>query len=375
MRFVGQFEAVPRTFPLALPLLLLLSLVPLPVHAQQQPAVGSIEGDDLTVSSGTSTVNVSPSGVSAASIMNGSVVIVRSGQARLMLTFGGEVDICGPARMTLLQSGESVTVALDFGRLHIQLPSSTSFRVFTPTIVATPLAINGSPGDVSVSLEGDSSLCVRASSGALLLESQFSSDKIVVPQAGQFYFAQGRLVPVARADMQCECVLKQARIEPPAPPQTAILTAPSDTTPPASAPAQPEPKPAEQPSPSEAQYSVLAGPNDSHPLAVKPNAASTAPPAPPDSAPFYQIVMPPLTFSASSPAPPPLPAEDMILLIRTAQVDPDFEFSGHVNPPPLDNTAENHAAEKRGSGRQPKPAGEKPGFWAKLKRFFVGRSS
>jgi hypothetical protein len=308
-------------------------------------------------------------------VTNGGIVTVHSGQARLMLTSGGEIDVCGPAKFTLLEAGEAVTVALDFGSVRVQLPLSTNLRIFTPTIIATPLDINGTPRDITVGLELDDSLCVMAASGALLLENQFSSEKLVVPQSGEFFLAQGKLVPVARADSKCECVMNDARLIPPEQPSwSSIGVAPPPSR------TEPQPKPATAPQPEEetvkpnVEFSTLAHANEAHPLSPPPRPKTDAPAPPPESAPTYKIVMPPLTFSASSPAPPPDPTADMVLLIRTVEVQPDWEFKGHVNPPSLDEPVINrHAA--RSHSRQPKPAGERSGFWARLKRFFSGSNT
>jgi hypothetical protein len=351
----------------------LIALAAAPIRAQQPSIiVGNIEGDDVTVSSGRSDVNLSPSSGTAA-VANGGIVAVKSGQARLMLVSGGEIDICGPAKFTVLQSGDSITLALDFGRIRVQVPTSTDLRVFTPTMLAIPLTINDAPRDVTVTLETDDSLCVRAGSGALLLQSQFSNQKIVVPQAGQFFFAQGNLVPVVRADMQCECVLKEARGVPSSQPWPSVgLTAPPEVAAAPKPAADAKPKADDRPAPPDVEYSILARPNEAHPVSPEPNAV---PLPPPDSMPVYQIVMPPLTFSAASPAPPPLPAADMIMLIRTAQVDPDFEFAGHVDPPVPEEQTKHLDEKKKAHGSQPRLEGAKPGFWAKMKHFFLGSSS
>jgi hypothetical protein len=349
----------------------LVPLATFPAIAQQfSSTVGNIEGDNVTVSAGASGTPVSPAAGATIAVPNGGVINVPAGQARLMLVSGGEVDVCGPAKLTVLQSGDSVTLALDFGSVRLQLAVSTDLRIFTPTLLATPLAINGTPRDITVRLDPDDSLGVHADSGALLLESQFSNEKIVVPQAGQFFFSQGRLVPVVRNDMRCECLLKEARTPPPPTPWPPLgLTSPPQTAA-ASKPETPKAD-ADDELPPDVEYSILARPNDAHPVNPEPK---TTPPPPPDSTPSYKIVMPPLTFSASSPAPPPLPAENMILLIRTAEVDPDYRFTGHVDPPPLDEAK--HADEKSKSehGNQPEIEGTKPGFWRRLKHFFLGHS-
>jgi hypothetical protein len=352
---------------------LLVSLTWPSARAQQASAtVGNIEGDSVTVSAGSSGVNLLPNPGATVAVPNGGVINLPSGQARLMLVSGGEIDICGPAKLTLLQSGDSVTLALDFGRVRVQLATSTDLRIFTPTILATPLAINGAPRDITVRLDPDDSLCVRAGSGALLLEGQFSNEKIVVPQAGQFLFAQGRLVPVARNDMECECVLKEARVAPAAPPWPALsLTSPPQTAASSKPPEAANPKMDDQPLPPEVEYSILARPNDVHPIEPQ---AKAAPPPPPEASQSYKIDVPPLTFSADSPAPPPLPATDMILLIRTAEVDPDVQFTGHVDPPPVEEQATPHRKRKSAHRDQPDIEGAKPGFWGRLKHFFLGRS-
>lgn len=337
---------------------------------EAQSVVASVEGNDVSVSSGAgSAVQSSGAGTPVA---NGSIVTVHSGQARLMLTSGGEVDICGPAKLTLLHSGEAITLALDFGRVRVQLPASTNLRVFTPTIIVTPIDINGAPRDITAGLELDDSLCVTAASGALLLESQFSGGRLVVPQTGQFFFAQGKLVPVARADSTCECQLTDAHASAPSTPLPSLgLTAPAQTVPvgdsqPAVLSDAGTPKP-------NVEFSTLAHPNEAHPIVTPPKAE--VPASPPDAMPTYKIVMPPLSFSAASPAPPPEPAMNMVLLIRTVEVEPNWEFRGHVDPPPAGEQVKGQGAIKASRGRQPKPEGERGGFWAKVKKFFSGSNS
>jgi hypothetical protein len=339
-----------------------------------QSTVGTVEGNDVSVSSGVPGANVGQNTAAGAPVASGSIVTVHSGQARLMLTSGGEVDICGPAKLTLLRSGDAMTLALDFGRVRVQLPASTSLRIFTPTTIATPLDISGMPRDVTVGLELDDSLCVRASGGALLLENQFSGEKLVVPQAGEFFLAQGKLVPVARADATCECVMTDARAVAPSPPLPSLgLTAPAQTSSMPDSPSASTPEADDAPAKPNVEFSTLAHANEVHPVSPRPKL--DAPTPPPDAMPTYKIVMPPLTFSASSPAPPPAPALDMVLLIRSVEVEPEWDFKGHVNAPSLEEGANAHNTANGHHGRQPKPAGEKEGFWAKVKRFFSGSNS
>ena len=39
----------------------------------------------------------------------------------------------------------AVTMALDYGRVHPSLSSSETFTIYTPSVVATPVAISGAP--------------------------------------------------------------------------------------------------------------------------------------------------------------------------------------------------------------------------------------
>ena len=126
-------------------------------------------------------------------VVNGSVITVHSGQAHMTLAGGGEIDICGPAKFTLLQSGPAITLALNFGRMRVQLPAAAQLRIFTPTIVATPIDIGGAPRDFTVGLDLSDSLCVVATSGALRLEHQFTGEGLIVPQSGEFFLAAGKL--------------------------------------------------------------------------------------------------------------------------------------------------------------------------------------
>jgi hypothetical protein len=337
---------LPVWLPQIAPLLGTVLLCAISGRAQVPTPVGNIEGSDISVAASGSAAVTRTNTDAPTEVANGGVVTVRTGQARLMLTAGGELDICGPAKFTLIESGEDITVALDLGTVRVQLPASTRVRVFTPDAIATLLDIHGAPRDATVALSQDNSLRVNAAAGALLIENQFSSQKIVIPEGGEFSFEQGRLSPLAE-NAKCECVMKDARTP-------ATIAASSSA---------PESKGDDSTADSNIEYSVLARANDTHPLSSRPKPDAVR--APPDTV-SYTVVMPPLTFSAASPAPPPAPTSDMVLLIRTVEVEPDFEFTGRVNPPSPPQPAK-HALAKAEDGQQ--------GFWARVKRFFGGRSS
>src|SRR5580704_17174379 len=155
------------------------------LRGQQGPAnvIGRVEGNDVSVEGGAGAASLGNGGLAngagngqlaSFAVSNGSVVTVHVGQARMALAAGGQIDICGPAKFTVLESGGAITLALNFGRMHVQIPATISLRIYTPTIVATPLDIGGAVRDVNVGLDLNDSLCVVSTGGAVRLEQQFS---------------------------------------------------------------------------------------------------------------------------------------------------------------------------------------------------------
>lgn len=370
---------------------------PLCVRASdaESNAVGHIRGRDISVEDGIRTK--SDDSGDGIDVSNGNVVTVHSGKARMTLSAGGRVEICGPAKFTVLLSGNAITLALSFGRVRTELPAKTSLRVFTPTIVGTPIDISGGSRDITVGLNLDDSLCVLATSGAVQLEHQFSGEKIIVPEAGEFFLNGGQLIPVAGKPGTCQCFADDPDVTPTAPaPEFATLAplaaalqprlnasrpvaaaAPPIVTVPVSAlPDQPVPAPDPPPA---LEYSVLQNANQGHPLAA--SARAEPPSAPPSSVANQTAIIPALVFTSTSPLSPPGPSPDTVLLFREARVSPEWQFSGHVEPPQFATAMQHALGEKPGTSSQPPPAGaqtpaqakkKKGGFWAALKHAFGG---
>jgi hypothetical protein len=370
--------SAPVRAALAILALALLWLTPAVASAQDAPpgAVGRVQGQDISVENGTAANNGTARSAPSIYVLNGSIVTVHSAKARMTIFAGGKVDICGPAKFTVLLSGDAITLALNFGRVRVSLPAKTTLRVFTPTIIGMPLDINGGARDVTVGLNLDDSLCVLATSGAIQLANQFSDEKLIVPQAGEFFLNAGRLLPVAGTPGSCQCFADEPRpVAPPLEPipETAVSIPPLPTAPAAISHAE-EP-PAEMKSAAEPniEYSMLAHGNEEHP--IERPVDDEVPSAPPASMPIYTVVLPPLVFSASEPAPPPDPGPPMALLIREAQVSPDWQFSGHVAAPEF-ATELQHAlgenAQMPTEEPRAKKAGKKRGFWGALRRLFGG---
>jgi hypothetical protein len=340
---------------------------------QNAPAeiVAHIQGGDISING-----EMLTKASTLASVANGNVVTVHSGEATLQLIDGGEVSVCGPAKFTVLASADAITLALDFGRMHVDLPASVSLRVLTPSIVATPIDIQGGKRDLVVGLDQDDSMCVLAATGAVQLEQQFSGERLIVPESGDFSLQSGQLVPVADTGQNCKCAAVP-QILPATPSGSAPETA--SETPPLTVPqgvmssdASPQQAVAPQ---QEASVGVglLARPNDSHPVPPEKQESAVAV-QPPDNAPVYKIILPPMVFSASSPAPPNVPTEETALLIREVHADPNWEFTGRVETPEFAKAMSQAlgeagpSAQSTNSTMQKKPGG----FWSSLKRIFIG---
>ena len=356
-------------------------------HEEAPPgAVGRIEGNDISVDSGTPASIASAMASPSMFVANGGVITVHSGQARLMLASGGQIEICGPAKLTVLESSGAITIALNFGRVRSELPAATKLRIFTPSIIATPIDIGGAPRDIAVGLNLDDSLCVLATSGALELEHQFTGEKLIVPQTGEFFLASGQLLPVAGTPGSCQCAEMETRVASPAP---APAPLPSPQTPPNEAmllrrlslrllrrPARLLHPKRKQKRPSRALLTAFSGMQTKTALSL-PHPRMSVPSAPAVTVPEYTAVSP-LTYSAADPTPPD-PSPDLVLLIRTARVDPDWEFNGRVETPEFAKSMEK-ALGVTSAAPAPQARREKPspgqaektgrGFWHGTERTF-----
>jgi hypothetical protein len=312
-----------------------LLLAPTRFSAQEMPAiVGRIEGDDLAVKTTTNgglEINGGPTVVAS-----GSDVTVRSGHALLLLDAGGEISICGPAHFTLVKSPGAITLALDYGRVHPTLDSSETFTIYTPLVVATPVAISGARRDTTLGLDETGEMCILTSRGAMRVEPQFSGQSLIVPQGGVVNLAGGQIESLHSDAASCSCDFPRASIERPRPSpprEIGVL----------SRPIQPEQK--------------------------KPDAST--PPAP-SQEPTYTVLMPPLSFDANSPAPPPDPSPETILLVREVRVRPSVVYRGHVNPAPVPVPAAPSAPVVLSP---PTPADDRradtqPGIMTRMRNFF-----
>jgi hypothetical protein len=292
------------------------------VFAQNPPEiVGRIEGDDVSVKGQVSLVRAGER--KKAELASGSEVTVRTGQARLTLADGSEIDICGPAQFSVLRSGDSVTVGLNHGRLHARISPAAPLAVYSPVVVFTPISIDGRAREFVIGLEPQGGMCVQTPHGALRLEQQLTGTSIVVPQSSEVALPEGHIDALREAPGSCRCdvVLVEDK---PQPPPARIATA--------STRAETERKP-------------------------------DAPPA--IEEPKWTVVMPPLTFDASAPQPPPVNPE-VASLIREVRVQPALIFRGRVE----DRPAALPQPVKAGAKQKNESAPKKDGFFQKIGGFF-----
>ncbi len=309
------------------------------ISAQEFPAViGRIEGDDLEVAT------VMPSGrethAAPTVVASGSDVTLRSGHALLLLNGGGEISVCGPAHFKLIKSASALTLALDYGRVHPSLESASGFTIYTPAIVATPIAIAGGPRDTTLGLDQSGEMCILTARGAMRVEPQLAGQSVIVPQGGTVSLAEGQIESLQADASACTCDFPRASLETP----------------------DPLPPPDSQ---AERSLARLA-----RPLPPERKKSENAPP-PSTSAeePVYTVLMPPLSFDATSPEPPPDPNPETILLVREVRLRPAFVFRGHVNeaPSPVSADSPPSAAPVQSVAR---PTESKPGFFDRVREFF-----
>ncbi|MCL4523812.1 MAG: hypothetical protein M1451_07870 [Acidobacteria bacterium] len=300
--------------------------------AQSVPeTVGRIEGDDVSIKGQVSLRR--EEGKSAAELVSGADVTVRTGLARITLAGGGEVDICGPAQFTVLKSGGSVTLALNQGRVHVRIGSTPEMTIYTALVVASLISVGERPRDTTIGVEADGSLRVVAAHGAVRLEQQLTGQSLIVPQSSEVLLPGGQMAALreARGECRCEPVFARAAPAAPTPVQVGVVASNSGDT-------------------------------------AKPEAAKKDPPKPATEEPKGTGVMPPLTFDATKPPPALEPRPETILLVREVRVQPVLVVSGRVEKPVKIKAAEKEEATARVAASAEKKAGR--GFGSKLRNFF-----
>lgn len=302
--------------------------------------VGRVEGHDFVVQN--SLGEPVPPGELAEHLSSGNKLLVRSGQARILLESGGDILICGAAQLEVLKSQGAITIALDRGTIRVHVKKSEPVSVFTPLVLATTIAIGNGERDVTVGLEQSGEMCVRAKSGAVRVGQQLSGENLLVPQFGGLTLSGGQINAVSASAPGCTCEADAAKL---APPRVNV----SQSAPGADV----------------AIVDALANfnrPQIAAPLAQ--NSSSTnaaAPPAVDESA--LTVIMPPLVFNASNPDAPPDPTLETIAFVRSVRVREDTTIHGTVEP--KGNSGNAPAAKKTSDA-----SADHPGVFARIGGFF-----
>ena len=340
-----------------------------PVRASAQmtaPIIGHISGGDFSLEQPASGM-LPPAAIGTEQpLVSGTRIVVKSGNAHIVLEGGGDIFICESGRMQLLTSGASLTLALDYGALDLQLNSHSVVAVYTPLIIATPLTVGGGQTETMIGLSQKGDLCLSAVRGAARVEQQLSGQSLLVPQFEQMTLSGGQVTGLNSSSAACGCRADIAKARKPQPPSThlresvGVVAVHSPTSGTLSAPPQPaatsDAPPVLQPK------TVSSGPQISAPVA--PTQTSPAPDPREIDAPVYKVLMPPLTFDAKSPGAPPDPTPETFILVRSAHVQNEAIFEGEVAPDPK----RDRAAKASNSAQM---ADEAPhGFFHEVGRFF-----
>ncbi len=258
-------------------------------------SVGVIEGESIAVN-GPMRVEV-VGGQVKTMLRSGSDVRVNFGTARIDLVEGGQISICGPARLSVLKSGGSLTVALSAGTIHAHIEREPTLTIYTAQIHARPIAIGDGPEDVLVGFEAPGGMCIRANRGAIRIEQQLTGHSVIIPQTGDVLLPDSQIESLRSGAGHCVCELETAKVAPA--PQLEI-----------SRPATAE----------EVRKNALDAKADPPAPAEKPAVKEE---------PIYQVFMPPLIYDAKAKVQPEVDPK-MIVLVRRVRVRPTLIFQGRV---------------------------------------------
>lgn len=286
-------------------------------------SVGTIDGAAIAIG-GPMRVEV-VKGLARTVLRSGSDVSVKLGTARLDLTDGGTISICGPAHFSVLKSGNLLTLALDTGTIHVSIEHGPVLTIYTALLQIQPIAIGDGPQDALVGFDATGAMCVRAYRGAVRLEQQLTSQNIVVPQSSNILLVNGQLDGLRAGGDRCSCDPELTKYIPP--PRLEIAP----------------PIPATE----EATAKPLGSGEIVSPLPLdKPTAKE---------GPIYQVFVPPLIYNANAEVQPEVDMS-MIMVVRRVRVRPTLIFQGRVEGELTTAPAPDPAPARPTATSLPKPA-------------------
>jgi hypothetical protein len=265
----------------------------------QDDAVGTIEGEAIALQ-GPMTVDL-VHGQIKTTLRSGNDIRVKSGQARLDLVEGGTISICGPAHLSVLKSGGSLTLALDSGTIRVHVEKRPAVTIYTAQIQARPIAIGDGPQEALIGFDAPGMMCVRATSGAIRLEQQLTGQSVIVPQGGDIILNNGALEGLQNTAGHCACDLQLAKTAP-APPELSRIATPEEI----------QQRDAEEKKP------------------AAPSPPANTPASEVKQQPVYQVFMPPLAYDAKAAVQHDNFDPKFIMLVRHVRVRPTLIFQGKV---------------------------------------------
>src|SRR6266480_371317 len=189
-------------------------------------SVGVIDGEAIAVN-GPMSVEV-VHGQAKTVLRSGSDVRVKSGAARVDLVEGGQISICGPAHLSVLKSGGSLTIALDTGTIHAHIERELALTIYTPQIQAQAVAIGDGPQDLLLGFDTTGAMCIHANRGAIRVEQQLTGQSVLIPQASDVLLLNGQLDNLRTSAGHCACDLQAAKATPPPQPEVSELATTED---------------------------------------------------------------------------------------------------------------------------------------------------
>jgi hypothetical protein len=308
VRASRTFGFAARFFRAAIALALMIS-VAAGIGAQTtRELVGRVEGHDFVVEN--SIGEPIPPGELVEKLSSGNRLVVRSGQARIILEGGGDILICGAAQLELLKAQGAITIALDHGTLRVHVRKSDPVSVFTPLVLATTVSIGGGERDVTVGLQPTGEMCIRAKSGAVRVGQQLSGESLIVPQFGGLTLSGGQINAVSASAPGCTCEADAIKLSPPRANVTQQVPGENITT----GPPLPQFSTQRQIGAPLPQASSIVD------LAVVPVVDDSA----------VAVLMPPLVFNVSASDEPAEAAMETIALARSVRVREDTIVYGTV---------------------------------------------
>jgi hypothetical protein len=300
-------------------------------------SVGTIEGEAIALQ-GPMSVEVVHGQIKTI-LRSGNDIRVKSGQAHLDLVEGGKINICGPAHLSVLKSGGSLTLALDTGIVRVHIDKLPAITIYTAQIQAKPIAIGDGAQDALIGFDAPGMMCVRAMSGAIRLEQQLTGQSVIVPQGGDIILNNGALEGLQNTSGHCACELQLAKGDPPPPEVSRLATteeirerervAKKEPTP------EPPPATAEVPPPAPTPPTTIPDKPAPAPATVEKPAATPAKTPATKQEPVYQVFMPPLAYDAKTAVQRDNFDPKLILLVRRVRVRPTLIFQGRVEGDPV----------------------------------------